>query len=105
MKENRDTQHVTGRTCKHYDLKIMPKNLPDHWPGQLRKRRWGCPMALAGQCGWWLVAAHPPPPAIPSEKTRRKSGPGAQAGNQGWRFPATGPAGAPVWPWYQPANQ
>ena len=47
----------------------MPKNLPNHWPGQLSGRRWGCPMAPAGQCGWWQPHL-PPSPSHPIHARR-----------------------------------
>ena len=64
MKEN-------GRisTCKRLDLQTLgsrgyAQKWPDHWPGQRNGRQWGCPMALAGQCGSWLVACGSPTPLL-----------------------------------------
>ena len=57
----------------------MPKKLPDHCPGQLNGKQWGCPKAPADQCGWWLVAAPSPSPSHPSDQTPAEKGPGSPA--------------------------
>ena len=61
----------------------MPKNLPGHWEGQWNGSRWGCPMAPAGQIGWWLIATPPPSPPTPAKVQYLKGAPGAPSSLQG----------------------